>query len=137
MKKMIMRNLLALMSFFCLSCNSDGNDIKLSNLFYDSTSNTLFIANFESGRNVQRIDVDLIQDTLYLSIKKRTTMGNNKMRELAFNKIKIKLVSHIEYVKLGEKIIKKSDLKHPQKEILESYYPAFEVLGEKFPFTIN
>lgn len=119
----------------CLSCH--GNHNSTINLHYDKDTKTLFVTNFESGRYVREVKIDLLGNTLSLHIKRRLLIGSKSIRKVAFNKIKIRLCTNIEFIEIGNKKIPITEIHKPNNELIESYYPSIEVRGDKFPFTIN
>ena len=124
----------------CIFLSCEQETTVLMNLRYDKGKNMLLIDQMESARTLKRIDLDMQQDTLVISkiVKKFVPLlGKATERECA--NCVIKLPSNVEYIRLGDKLYKLSEMnKFSYDEITDKYHwTTILIYPQKFPFIVQ
>lgn len=125
---------------FCVfsSCGytSDSTD-SLVQLSYDKKYNVLLIRFFESARYIQKIDLDLHQDTLFVKkVSRKMIFGKKKIMNTS--QWTIKLQSNVKCIKLDNKLFDLSEIdEYSQEELIKNNYSVITVFPKKFPCVIE
>jgi hypothetical protein len=102
---------------------------------YNEKDHTLLIVNGESAKYIQKIELDLHQDTLSVNVyKKMIFFKPTSIINSATINWKIKLIPNVRFVILENVVTPLSKMKkYPKEDLLDTYYPAIEVYPKKFP----
>lgn len=124
---------------FCIffSCEQETN--YMIYMRYDNKNNVLLISNGESAKIIKKIELDLQQDTLVIN-KVSKILVSFSGKSCIGGGCAIKLPSKVEFVKLGDKLYKLSDMnQYSHDDPLSDIYDSsiLTVFPKKFPFSIK
>ena len=124
---------------FLSSCGDISNAKDFTQLRYDKNNHILLIQIFESAKYINKIELDLQQDTLLIDkVSKRTVsfFGEKSIKKTA--KCTIKLLPNVKFVKLGDTLFKLSEIDgYSQEELIEIGCAVNIVFPQKFPYIIR
>ena len=121
------------------SCGNK-SDVKeyLIQLRYDKQNNSLLIEILESAKYINKIKLDLQQDTLLIrKVSTKFVSFYRKKSVRKFTECIIELQSNVEYIRLGNTLYKLSEIDEFSQEKLRDRHSVLTVFPKKFPCIIK